>query len=86
MLNRNGLSQDQQRFVNDHVKKFRDANTNGTVSAFYDEFYADWFAQFPELNIVFPGVNVRDDLSREDQEELEWHIKNRKAVRFNGRN
>jgi hypothetical protein len=86
MSNRNRLSQGQQRFVNDHVEKFRDANANGTVSAFYDEFYVDWFAKFPELNNVFPDVNIMDDLSREDKEELEWHINNRKAVCFNGIN
>jgi hypothetical protein len=73
-------SQGQQHFINDYVQKFRDAKTSGTLAAFYDEFYGNWFTRFPELNIVFPDANVMDDLSKEEKEELEWHIKKKKAV------
>ena len=80
MANCTWLSQGQQHFINDHVQKFRDAKTSGTLAAFYDEFYGNWFTRFPELNIVFPDANAIDDLSKEDKEELEWHINKKKAV------
>jgi hypothetical protein len=76
------LSQGQQRFVKDYVLKFREAKTNGTVTAFYDDFFANWFANYPELNNAVPNANTVDDLSQEDKGELEWHINNRKAVSF----
>ena len=82
-MSNNWLSQDQQRFVKDHVQKFQDAKSNGTESTFYEEFYASWFTKFPELKIAFPDANTMDDLSMENKEELEWHINNRKAVCFN---
>jgi hypothetical protein len=82
MSNRNWLSRGQQDFINDHVQQFRDAKASGTLAVFYEEFYGNWFTRFPELSIIFPDANTMNDLSKEDKEELEWHVNNKKAVCF----
>jgi hypothetical protein len=81
-MSRAWMSEDQQRFIIDYVQKFQEAAANGTAAGFYDQFYADWFTKFPELGIVFPNAKTINDLSKDDEEELEWHIKNKKAVSF----
>jgi hypothetical protein len=80
MSNHTWPSRGQQHFINDHIQKFRDARTSGTLATFYDEFYGNWFTRFLELNIVFPDVNAMDDLSKEDKDKLEWHMNMKKAV------
>jgi hypothetical protein len=81
-MSRAWMSEDQRRFINDYVQKLQDAKANGIVAAFYDQFYADWFTKFPELGIAFPNAKTIDDLSKDDKEELEWCVKNKKAVSF----
>jgi hypothetical protein len=80
MSNRTWPSRAQQHFINDHIQKFHDAKTSGTLAAFYEEFYGNWFTRFPELKVVFPDANGMDELSKEDKEELEWHIDKKKEV------
>jgi len=79
------MSEDQQAFLKDYGRKFRDAKSKGSVTTFYDQFYADWFTKFPEISVVFPNAKSLDDLTKDDQEELKWHVNKKKAVCFNNK-
>lgn len=68
---------EQASFLQGYVPQYLAAQKDGTVSAFWPRVYRDWFEQYPERPIVFPGS---EELSETQEEKLKDEICKRRQV------
>lgn len=57
----------------------QDSTKREKYSLFWNKLYQDWFAQYPEIERLLPGVS-RQDLTDEQKKEVKDAIQKRKKV------
>lgn len=72
---------EQDKYLQEQVKKLLQARLDDTVKAFRHQLYETWEARWPEINVLFPQLTDADpQLTKEQIDELSSAMALRKQV------